>query len=161
MPIQSFNTHILTASRLMISNLWFILTRSNTVAVRFALYSGAILWGIQDFLLPARHFVAISSLLSIHIDYVISFVRYFLPFGLIAYGTTSLLCLLLKFKSYAITLQSSLAGAFFFTLAVNLEMAIHYLVDGSMIVEVPLWYAAGLAWWILIRDLTKRNRNGS
>ena len=157
MPIKSLKLHILLALRLMLANLWFILSKSNSVAVRFALYTGAIAWGIQDLLSPSTQFVEISKLLSVHVEYVITFVKCFLPFGLIAYGSSSLTLLLLKYKSNVLTLQSSLAGAFFFTLALNLEMVIHYLMEGNMMVELPLWYAAMLAWWILIRDMTKEN----
>lgn len=158
MPIKSLKLHILPALRLMLSNLWFIVSRSNTVAVRFTLYTGAVLWGIHGLFYPETHFLDIARLLSIHVEYVASLVQCFLPLGLITYGSSSLILLLLKYKSNSLTLQSSLAGAFFFTLALNLDMVVHYLTDGNIQgVEVPMWYAAILAWWVLIRDITKEN----
>jgi hypothetical protein len=153
--------HLLTALIVMRSNLWFILAHANTVAVRFALYTGGILWGIEDFFFPSLHFTDISRLLSISVFYVSSFLLYVLPACLVIYGTVSLLALLLKYESRALTLISSGAGAFLFTIALNLEMVIHHLLERTFMVEVPLWYAALLAWWILIGDITKGGANGN
>ncbi len=159
--LRNLPCHLLTALTVMRANLWFILAHANTVAVRFALYTGGILWGIEDFFFPSLHFTDISRLLSISVFYVSNFILYILPICLITYGTVSLLALLLKFKSKTPTMISSCAGAFLFTIALNLEMVIHYLLEGSFLVEVPLWYAAILAWWVLIRDITKGGSNGN
>lgn len=133
--------------KLSISNLLYILFKSDLLALRFVLCVGSIMWATWAlvtafFLLPS--FGVYQTIFG-------GFPFEVWPMMFAIHGTVGVTCLLLKQTHRPMIVMGSMFGAALWTASLNM-VVVARLAESTLPMGGAHWIAAIIAWWIFIRD---------